>query len=228
MTQLPQGFEPDAPDGFIPDTPTQVPDQSSKGALIGAAISKGLPVAANLAERFATNPNVPKVAATVGRWAGGLTPPVVGAMKYGPAGFAYGLGTAAGGAWSGGKTGWFTGKLAQRVALPIAKALESAAPYLRTLTTVSGVQGVNDLAQMVDPKRTDIGFLGIGPTQPEPTPEGVAARKVEEDAAREAHPQQTFGEQLDALGHILHPAAVRQLEHDIAGAIERALGRTKK
>lgn len=43
-----------------------------------------------------------------------------------------------------------------------ASVLERLAPYAQTLSTLSGAQGVLDLAQMAEPNRRDIGVLGVG------------------------------------------------------------------
>lgn len=66
--------------------------------------------------------------------------------------------------WSAGKGGYWLGRGIQSAAAPIGRAAEAIAPYAQTLNTLSGAQGVNDLAQMAEPARQDIGFLGVGPT----------------------------------------------------------------
>jgi hypothetical protein len=134
------------------------------GALAMRVASKAIPATADTAARFATSPTVPKTAAAVGRVVGGMAPVIGGASKAGLGGAMIGAAGAAQGAWAGGKTGWFTGKLLQNIALPIAEVLEKAKPYVQSLSTVSGAQGVLDLAQMADPKRVDIGVLGIAPS----------------------------------------------------------------
>lgn len=126
--------------------------------------AKAIPAMATGAAEVATNPAIPRVASQVGRVVGGLAPVVAGAQSYGPAGGAVGLAGAAGGAWAGGRTGWFTGKLLQSVAAPVAKALETIAPFAQGLSTISGAQAVSALAQIADPKRTDVGVAGIGAT----------------------------------------------------------------
>lgn len=134
------------------------------GALGTRGAAAMLEPAANAAANFATNPNVPRMFATAGRVIGGAAPVIGGAAEYGLPGAAIGLAGAAKGAWAGGKTGWFTGKLAQTIAGPIAEIMEKTVPYAQALSTLSGAQGVNDLAQMADQKRSDIGFLGVGAT----------------------------------------------------------------
>lgn len=138
--------------------------QSSKGGLVLAGIKAGAPKATEAMAELATSPKVAATAAKIGRVIGGVAPVVGGGATAGPAGAAIGMAGAAHGAWTGGKTGWFTGKLAQNLAAPVASAMESAAPYVQTLGTMSGLQGGLDLAQMADPTRTDIGFLGMGKT----------------------------------------------------------------
>jgi hypothetical protein len=115
-----------------------------------AAAGGSVPLAARAAMEVATHPGVARAGSTVGQVVGGIE----GALHGGPMG-------AAGGVWTGGKAGWFTGKLAQRMAAPVATALEKVAPYAQTLSTLGGAAGVGDLAQIVEPKRTDIGFLGL-------------------------------------------------------------------
>jgi hypothetical protein len=138
------------------------PPQSNWGATAMQGASALIQPVANAAAEVATNPNVPKMAATIGRTIGAVAPPVAGAIEAGPVGFLAGTAAAAKGAWAGGKTGWFTGKLAQNVAAPIADIMEKAVPYAQAVSTLAGAQGVNDLAQMADPKREDIGTLGVG------------------------------------------------------------------
>jgi hypothetical protein len=117
-----------------------------------AAISQALPSVANVAAEFGTNPNVPKIAANIGRAVGGMT-----SLPAGQSGF----GSIQKGAYAGGKSGWFTGKMLQDLARPASTAMEAAAPVA---TALSGALGGGDLAQMDDPKRQDIGTLGVGPT----------------------------------------------------------------
>lgn len=150
----------------------QVPTsaQSSKGGLVLATARAAAPVVTRGVQELATNPNVPKVAASIGRVAGGLAPVAAGLAEGGVTAPLAGMAAAAKGAWIGGKTGWFTGKLAQNMAAPIAKAIEAVTPYLATVSTLAGAQSALDLAQMADPTRKDIGFLGIGgSTESDPT-----------------------------------------------------------
>lgn len=134
------------------------------------AAGVGIPKAAGWAMELATNPDAWKTGKVIGEVLGGTA----GLIHSGPMG-------AAGGMYAGGKTGWRLVNAAQRAAAPLASALEKAAPYAQTLSTLAGAQGVGDLAQMADPKRTDIGVLGIGgshdPIDPKDVPlvnEGIA------------------------------------------------------
>lgn len=150
------------PDGWvIVDEPqmaasheVQRPNTINGLALAGGAAS--VPVATRIAMESATNPQLPKIMSTVGQVAGGIK----GLMHGGPL-------EAAGGAWVGGKAGWFTGRLMQKMATPLAKAAEVAAPYAQAVSTLSGAAGIGDLAQMAEPNRHDIGFLGIGQSLPD-------------------------------------------------------------
>lgn len=60
-----------------------------------------------------------------------------------------------------------TAATAAPTAAPAASSLLGKAAH--GLSVLSAVQGGLDLAQMADPKRTDIGFLGVGASQPTPT-----------------------------------------------------------
>lgn len=136
-----------------------------------AAVGRGVPVAADAAMELATNPAVPRAAAAVGRVAGAVAP-AGAALAAGNPGEAIALGANAGKtAWAGGGVGWKLGKLAQKAAAPlnaeglgVAGILQNVAPYAQALSTIGGAQGVNDLAQMAEPKRRDIGVLGVGPS----------------------------------------------------------------
>lgn len=160
--------------------------QSSVGALPLAAAGEGVPLAANAAMRLATSQNVAKGGSLIGQLIGG----VEGAMKGGPLGMA-------GGVWAGGKAGWHTGKLAQRVAAPIASGLEKVAPYAQALSTLGGVQGVNDLAQMAEPQRKDIGFLGMAPSQPDqPAPQMTPEQRALYDKTWQAKLGRLYGRMI--------------------------------
>lgn len=130
------------------------PARGTNAALTLQVARGAVPALRRAAEEAATNPNLPKIGSAAGQIVGGIQ----GAMRS-PL-------DAAGGAWAGGRAGYFTGKLAQRLAAPVANAMEAVTPYAQTLGTLSGAQGVNDLAQMAEPNRQDIGFLGVGSSAP--------------------------------------------------------------
>jgi hypothetical protein len=144
-----------------PPAPAPLAPRETTSALKLRGAAALAPTAADATMRLATSPAVPRTAATIGRITGAIGP-AAGEVIAGnvPAGIAL-LGNAGKTAWSGGKAGWFTGKLLQRAAAPVASALEKLTPYAQGLSTLSGVQGVLDLAQMAEPKRRDIGFLGM-------------------------------------------------------------------
>lgn len=137
------------------------PPSDSTGVGMFAA-AKAAPTAAYLAEQAATSPGLPRAMATAGRVVGAVTPPVVGAYEGGVVGGLAGLAASAKGSWAGGKTGYFSGRLLQNIAAPIANALTAVEPFAQALSTLSGAQGALDVAQMADPKRTDVGVLGVG------------------------------------------------------------------
>lgn len=157
---VPAGF---VPDGFEPDAASKDPTYAGgffdgNKALPTASAKGAFTLGQTAAEEVATNPAVPKVAAGIGRAGGAIGSVVGGALAGEPIAGVVG---AAKGAWLGGKTGWFTGKLAQQIAAPVATLLEKAEPFVKLLGPISGAQGVGDLAQMADPGRKDIGFLGL-------------------------------------------------------------------
>lgn len=147
-------------------------------ALTMAGAGKVVPAVANAAAGVATSPTVPLTAAKVGRVVGGLAPVVTGAASGGPVGAMVGMTASAKGAWAGGKTGYFTGKMVQGMAMPVAKVLETVAPYAQALSTLASPQSALDLAQMAEPNRTDIGVLGVGTSD--------APRSAEDKAAHPA------------------------------------------
>lgn len=149
--------------------------ESGDSGGVGLALAgNAVPGAAQLASSLATSRTLPATAAKVGRVIGGVAPIVAGAKTGGPVGAVAGIAASARGAWAGGKTGWFTGKMVQGMAAPVAKVLQDVAPYAQALSTLGGVQGGLDLAQMAEPNRKDIGFLGIGLGDPQ-TPEEAKA-----------------------------------------------------
>lgn len=151
------------PEAVAPPIAEPQPDPGTSGALTGTAVASGVPMLGRVAEEVATNPNVPRYASNVLRVATPIAATAVGGATYGPAGAGAGLYGAVKADYRTGRVGWNAGKLTQKaVAGPVARAVEAAAPYLKVLGTLSGAQAVLDLAQMADPKRTDIGVLGVG------------------------------------------------------------------
>ncbi len=140
------------------DTPasTATPKAPSTDMSPGMDLSAGgkmMPIAADAAENFATSPTAWKTARGLGELAGGAA----GLAKAGPLGMAAGI-------YGGGKAGYRLSNALQRVAAPVASGLQKIAPYAQMASTLGGAQGVNDLAQMAEPDRKDIGFLGVGPS----------------------------------------------------------------
>jgi hypothetical protein len=141
-------------DDEAPSTPQQPVIQStdmSPGMKMATA-GKMMPIAADAAENFATSPTAWKTARGLGELAGGAA-----GLKAGPLGMAAGI-------YGGGKAGYRLSNALQRVAAPVASGLQKIAPYAQMASTLGGAQGVNDLAQMAEPNRKDIGFLGVGPS----------------------------------------------------------------
>lgn len=157
MAQMPAGF---VPDGFVPDqvaAPSaneQKQRQSTNTALALGGSAAAVPAAKQLIEEIATNPQVYKGGRAAGEVLGGIG----GLIKGGPVGAAIGMA-------SGEKAGGVLANAAQRLAVPVASAIDKAAPYVQTLSSMSGIQGGLDLAQIAEPTRQDIGILGIGKTQ---------------------------------------------------------------
>jgi hypothetical protein len=131
-----------------------------------------VPAMAKAAAEVATNPNVPRMAGTVAR-----TATTLGALGHGAyTGNLSEIVAAPLAGWQAGKGGYFLGKGLQAVARPVAAVLDAVAPFAQSLATIGGAQSFLDLAQMANPKRTDIGTLGVS----------VGAPRSEADKA--AHP----------------------------------------
>lgn len=156
--------------------PATAPAHESDSGALGLAASRGLVApGATAATELATNPAVPRAFATGGRVIGGLAPIVGGAEAAGLPGGLLGVGAAAKGSWAGGKAGWFTGKMLQNMAAPVATGLQRLEPVAHALSPINVAQGGLDLAQMADPKRKDIGFLGVGKSERSPGDDKPAA-----------------------------------------------------
>lgn len=167
VVTAPKPIAASVPDGWEVVTPAKNISKekgNDSGALPIAAASALISPAANAAAAFGTSPTA---ARTIGAVARGAT--TLGAVAHGVAsGSPSEIIAAPMEGWAAGKGGYFLGKGMQAVARPIATALEKAAPYAQALSTASGAQGALDLAQMAEPTRKDIGFLGIGGGTPDP------------------------------------------------------------
>lgn len=132
----------------------QPPTPQAQGSAAGTAAAM-TPIAGAGLSALANSPAVPPGMGALAR-AGSVGAGIYDAIKSGdPLRAAYG----AAAAWPAGRGGFWLGKNLQAVAKPIASGLQKIAP-------LGAAQGVNDLAQMAEPNRKDIGFLGIGPSQP--------------------------------------------------------------
>jgi len=137
------------------------PRESSVGALAPAAVAP----AANLAMRFGTSPTAAKTGGAFIRGAAELASPLVGAYEGGARGLLAGTLAAPAAGWIAGRNGYrLVGRL-QAPARALASGLETIAP---AMSQISGASGVGDLAQMAEPTRRDIGFMGIGSGTPDP------------------------------------------------------------
>lgn len=139
-------------------------------------LAKASPVLEHAAEIVATSPNTPKIMAKGVRVGAGLVTAAgaVGKIASGdPMGAAYAAGAISPAMWAGGKTGWLAGKLLQNVTAPVANALATVAPYLQAVSTLSGAQGITELAQIAEPSRKDVSIIGHDDRSP---------------AERDAHP----------------------------------------
>lgn len=159
--------------------PTHEPEhpahQTSNAALKvkgATAAGNALPIVEGTLTEVATNPNVPAATAKIGRAIGGVAPIIGGAVEAGPVGALTGVAASSKGAWAGGKTGWFTGKLLQELsgygAPVVEKVSQTLGPLIAAAEKIVGPQALLDLAQTADPHRKDIGFLGMsasGPTE---------------------------------------------------------------
>lgn len=142
-------------------TPAQTSKPNDASGLMARMGAGALPKIASATADFATSPTAPKVGATIGRVIGGAAPIIGGAVKGGAGGAAIGTAGAAHGAWAGGKTGYFTTKLLQSMASPVAGPLmQAAGPVSKALGAASGALGVGDLASMAEPNRMDTTILG--------------------------------------------------------------------
>jgi hypothetical protein len=175
---FPAGFDPQRAIAIVRAQTAGKPSDS--GGLATFAASKLTPMAGPAVDAFAQSSTVPKTMGALAR--GGTT---IGGVAHGIyKGNPSEVLAAPMEGWAAGKGGYFLGQGAQALAKPVAGLLQRLAPYLQGLSKVGSTrgaaQGVGDLAQMADPKRRDIGFLGIGATQPgqEPPPLNVLLSKL--------------------------------------------------
>lgn len=126
----------------------------------GLAAAKGAPVT-QLLESMATSPSLAKtvggiarVGTTLGGIAHGVATGNVPEMIMSPIA-----------GWNAGKGGYFLGKGAQAAAGVAADVANKVGPTINAaLGPLSVAQGGLDLAQMDDPQRRDVGFMGVGKT----------------------------------------------------------------
>lgn len=145
--------------GAIPFANKSVmPSAPTWKALALQTAAKAAPLTEAAMTEFATSPTAPK---TLSGIANGLVT-TGGVVKGVMSGNASQVLAAPMEGWAAGKGAYWLGRNLQSVATPIAKAAEAAAPFAQTMSTLSGASGVGDLAQMVEPGRQDIGFLGVG------------------------------------------------------------------
>lgn len=161
---FPPGFDPKKAAKIVSGDSSQQSEQPIAQKAIGgglvAAATSALPAAAHALEAFGTSPTAAKTVGSLAR-AGTTLGGIVHGVATGNAPEVI-MSPIAG--WQAGKGGYFLGKGAQAVARPVATALDRVAPYAKSLGALGAAQGVNDLAQMADPNRQDIGVFGVGRT----------------------------------------------------------------
>lgn len=149
------------------------PPLLNRTAQVAAALK--LPATAfSLAGQVATNPSFPAAVATGGRVVGGLAPIAAGLWKGGLYPALAGMVASGFGANRGARSGRFVGQALQKAAVPFATLADKAATVANKANPLIAAQGALDLAQMAEPQRRDIGFLGLSAGGPR-TPEEQAA-----------------------------------------------------
>jgi hypothetical protein len=155
---------------------TAAPQQSqpgSKAGLIMSAAAAASPYIQQGASAFGNSSAVPKIASRAANNLTQVAAIVRGAATMNPVDVL----AAPREGWIAGKGAyWLTRGLAQPAARGVATVLDAVAPYAQTLSTLSGAQGLLDLAQTAEPNRQDIGTLGVSVGQPR------------SDAEKTAHP----------------------------------------
>ncbi len=136
-------------------------DSSSGGAALpSAGAASAVPIGAVALNAISKSSKFPELTGAIARGVTTAASLYNGISTHNP----YTTFTAPGVGWIAGKGGYFLGKDFQKIAGPISEGLKTAIPAASLATAASGVQGGLDLAQMDDPKREDIGTLGVGPT----------------------------------------------------------------
>lgn len=125
------------------------------GSMAATATAKNAPSIANAVMEFATNPMVAKTGSKAGRMIGAVAPTVGELAAGNPTGAIIAAANAGKTAWAGGKTGYFTGRLAQNAAAPIAKLAETIAPYAEAAAPALSTGTMLALDQTLEPGRVD-------------------------------------------------------------------------
>lgn len=183
-----------------PPPKPEKPNDSGSIAMRGAAASVS-PMATGL-ETLAISPTAAK---TIGAVARAST--TIGGIVHGVAtGNAPEVIMSPIAGWQAGKGGYWLGKGMQAVAGPVATAARSVAPYAQAVSTLAGAQGVNDLAQMAEPERKDIGFLGAvrnAPSDPDhPALLNLLAMKASDAIKTLIHEGMSLGEASKAYWNL--------------------------
>lgn len=103
--------------------------EPSKAPIVGVTAA-AVPAARMAAEELATNPNAWKAGKVIGEIIGAGA----GLLKGDPL-------SVAGGMWVGGKAGWRLTNAAQRLSVPLYKALKAAEPFATPLSAISAEGG---------------------------------------------------------------------------------------
>jgi hypothetical protein len=204
--------------------------QTGGSSIATAIASKAVPAAQATLEEFGTNPNVMKLGSKIGRVIGGVAPTAVAAAEGSPYGVLTGLALASRTAWAGGKTGWFTAKLAQDLARPLSRLAAAAGPMASVASAVSGVQGALDLSQMApgEDGRQDVGFLGVGSGPTTADAARQAPIKQAHQAAQVAAEEKAKQDSWDAFTKNLHPAIATEMLGKIEAVIKSAMDKANK
>jgi hypothetical protein len=164
---FPPGFDPKRAAAIVKggDAKSDRPSDSGGGAVLaGAKTAQALaPTIQQAAEAFATSPTAAKTGGALAR--GVTTIAALGQGLY--SGNLNEVVSAPIKGWAAGKGGYFLTKALQAGGKPVAAAAEAAVPVARAFGNAVSPQGMLDLAQMAEPDRRDIGFMGIGASMPD-------------------------------------------------------------